>query len=493
MENGKRLLRTACLMTGLLLWVAPALGQLADLAVNKDDGQTTAVPGTSITYTITVSNNGPDDVTGATVTDTFPPELSGVSWVCVATPGSSCSASGSGDITDTVDLLTGGSAVYTVAATILSSATGTLSNSVTVTEPPGVTDPTPGNNSATDSDTLDPQTDLSIAKLDSPDPVTAGSSLTYTVTVTNNGPSDALAVTLTDTLPSGVTFVSSTPGAPTCTELLSTVTCVFSNIVAGSDSVVIINVAVDVGTSGTITNNATATVATDLNPANNSVSEDTLVLAPTPTPTDTPTEVPTATPTDTPTETPIPPPTPTFTPIPSTFTPTPVPLKKTNSFTRPLVQAQCLSGTTPVPCNAAGITFAKGKVKLKGIKQPKTVKTRLIGEVKISRVFPAQPTLEARVLAELSYGMDPDGDCPLANTQVAAAVVATSQLGCRVSGGASNCQGNFALPTLLAPQCSDVDLIMESVRFEVYDAVAPGSLTSLIARDGLKIFPGPAQ
>jgi uncharacterized repeat protein (TIGR01451 family) len=332
--------------------------------------------------------------------------------------------------------------------------------------------------------------DLEVTKLDSPDPVTAGDNLTYTVTITNNGPSDALAVVLTDILPPEVTFASSTPGAPTCIELLGVVTCTIAVVGTSGASVIMIDVTVDPAASGTITNSASVTAATvDPDLTNNSASEDTLVLQPTETPTETPTEGPTATAT----ETPIPPPTSTFTPIPNTFTPTPIPLKRTSAFRRPLVQAQCLSGSTPVPCNAAGITFAKGKVKLKGLKQPKLVQSRLVGKVKISRVFPAQATLEARVVADLSYGLDPDGDCPLANTQAIDSVFATSQLGCASRGGASNCQGNLALPALLASQCSDVDLIMENVRFEVYDALAPGSVISLIARDGMKIFAGPAQ
>jgi uncharacterized repeat protein (TIGR01451 family) len=60
-----------------------------------------------------------------------------------------------------------------------------------------------------------PSADLSVTKTDLPDPVTAGTSLTYTVTVTNNGSfgnTDATGITLTDTLPSGVTFVSASAG-----------------------------------------------------------------------------------------------------------------------------------------------------------------------------------------------------------------------------------------------------------------------------------------
>ncbi len=114
---------------------------------------------------------------------------------------------------DTVDVLVGGSATYIATATLAANTTGTLDNTASVAVPGGFTDPTPGNDSATDSDTLTPEADVSVSKSDSADPVDAGSALTYTIGVLNNGPSDADAVTVVDTLPAGVTFVSSTPGA----------------------------------------------------------------------------------------------------------------------------------------------------------------------------------------------------------------------------------------------------------------------------------------
>src|SRR2546426_11412345 len=50
--------------------------------------------------------------------------------------------------------------------------------------------------------------DLSVTKVDTPDPVNAGSHLTYTITVNNNGPDAAADVTLSDALPAGIFFVS---------------------------------------------------------------------------------------------------------------------------------------------------------------------------------------------------------------------------------------------------------------------------------------------
>src|SRR5205814_652731 len=96
----------------------------SDLAVTKTDNKTSVVAGTSDTYTIVVTNNGPSDVTGAAVADNFPAQLTAVSWTCAASAGSSCAAaSGSGDLATTVDLVSGGTATYTVSVTVKSSAT----------------------------------------------------------------------------------------------------------------------------------------------------------------------------------------------------------------------------------------------------------------------------------------------------------------------------------------------------------------------------------
>jgi uncharacterized repeat protein (TIGR01451 family) len=57
---------------------------LVDLALTKDDGLTAISPGQLVTYLVTITNNGPNDVAGATVTDTFPATLTGVSWTCSA-------------------------------------------------------------------------------------------------------------------------------------------------------------------------------------------------------------------------------------------------------------------------------------------------------------------------------------------------------------------------------------------------------------------------
>src|SRR5262249_52754275 len=154
------------------------------------DAVASAVPGGTTTYTIVVRNAGPSTAVDQAVSDLFPASITGVSWTAVASPGSSvAAASGSGNIVTNVTLLPGGTVIFTAVATISASATGSLTNTATVAVPPG--DTTPGDNTATDTDSLTPLTGLSITKDDGKTTVVPGTSTTYTITVSNAGPSTA--------------------------------------------------------------------------------------------------------------------------------------------------------------------------------------------------------------------------------------------------------------------------------------------------------------
>jgi uncharacterized repeat protein (TIGR01451 family) len=126
----------------------------ADLSITKTDGRTTINPGESTTYTITVTNNGPDPVINANVVDNFPPALTGVSWTCTPSGGATCPPSGSGNINVLVNLPVGGSVVFTATATVTMSTTFGYANTATVSVPAGVVDNNPVNNSATDLNTV---------------------------------------------------------------------------------------------------------------------------------------------------------------------------------------------------------------------------------------------------------------------------------------------------------------------------------------------------
>ncbi|MDW8478678.1 MAG: proprotein convertase P-domain-containing protein [Xanthomonadales bacterium] len=184
---------------------------VADLAVTKSDGVSTVVAGTSTTYTIQVRHQGGGaTVTDAVVVDNPPPSLS-CTWTCSAAGGASCgAASGSGAINQTVTLPPGGSVTFSLVCAIAPSATGTIANTASVSSAT-VPDPVAGNNSATDTNTVQSQADLSVAIAYSNTTPPAGSTITKTVTVSNAGPSTAVNVVVNDLIPSGYTLVSATP------------------------------------------------------------------------------------------------------------------------------------------------------------------------------------------------------------------------------------------------------------------------------------------
>ncbi|UCG14573.1 MAG: phytase, partial [Deltaproteobacteria bacterium] len=141
----------------------------ADLSITNDDGLPTASRGDSVTYTIVVRNSGPEHVTGATVTVTFPVELTGVNWTCAAAGGGSCTASGWGDIDDTVDLPNGSVVTYTVNTSFDLTASGVVSSTASVALPAGIFDPVP-DNEATDFTDLTSQP-MSVSAVVETDPV----------------------------------------------------------------------------------------------------------------------------------------------------------------------------------------------------------------------------------------------------------------------------------------------------------------------------------
>ena len=185
----------------------------ADLSITKTDGPavTTYTPGNPITYTIVASNAGPDAVTGATVADTFDTtRLKNITWTCAASAGASCTASGAGNISDTVNLPVGATVTYTVNAGINSNATGNLVNTATVSAP-SVYDPNTTNNSATDTDTPVLSADLKIEKTDNSTDYVAGALKTYVITVTNLGPSDVTGATVIDIFSTNTNIDQSVP------------------------------------------------------------------------------------------------------------------------------------------------------------------------------------------------------------------------------------------------------------------------------------------
>lgn len=123
----------------------------ADVRVSKT-GPTTVAPGAPISYTVNVTNSGPNAANGSTLTDPVPANISGVTWTCSAGGGATCgSASGSGNAISLPipTLPVGGSITLNVSGTVSFLAGGTtLTNTATVSLPNNLSDPNPNNNTS---------------------------------------------------------------------------------------------------------------------------------------------------------------------------------------------------------------------------------------------------------------------------------------------------------------------------------------------------------
>jgi len=267
--------------------VVVGLFPIADLSVTKVDTPDPVVAGTNLSYAITVTQSGPDAASSVTVSDTLP---AGTTFVSLTSaPGWSCTTpaiGAGGTVSCSIATLPVGSAGFSLLVNVDAAvASGTvLSNTATVAA--STADSNPGNNSATATSTVSASADLSVTKVDTPDPVTAGGSLVYTLTVANAGPSNAASVALSDPVPAGTTFAALTaPGNWSCATPAvgagGTVSCLATTFAPGN-AVFTLTVNVGAGVAGgtALFNTAIVGAATgDPNGANNSATATTTVAA----------------------------------------------------------------------------------------------------------------------------------------------------------------------------------------------------------------------
>lgn len=253
--------------------VAIGINSEAQLSITKTHSGEPAIAGADTSWSISVINSGPSDAIGVTVTDTLPAGLTFVAHSASSTTPTSdsrCSASGSVVTCDLATMGIGSTSVLLV-ATIDPAYTGTLSNSATVTtDTPGNCNadaPASGCTATSPGVTVTASADLGISKSLLTDPIIPGKPVRYQLTVTNAGPSDATDVVVTDSLPTGLTFVpfSAANAAGTssagCTATGQDVTCSLASLPVGSETFVLV-ANTDVSLEGTVTNTASLTSAT---------------------------------------------------------------------------------------------------------------------------------------------------------------------------------------------------------------------------------------
>ncbi|MGW1278257.1 beta strand repeat-containing protein [Streptomyces tsukubensis] len=244
----------------------PFVAPEADLALTKT-GPAAVNPGGEIDYELTVTNNGPDDSSGWTVSDPIP---AGLANAATTTPG--CSITG-GTLTCTGGALpVGDSTTIALTGTAAPGATG-VTNTATVTGDDD--DPNPGNNTDTTTTTVTPASvDLALTKT-GPASVTAGGQVSYTITVTNNGPNASTGWTVSDPIPAGLTNAATTTAG--CSISAGTLTCTGGALAVGGSTTIALTGTADVNTTSIVN---TATVDgddPDPNPGNNTDTTNTTV------------------------------------------------------------------------------------------------------------------------------------------------------------------------------------------------------------------------
>ncbi|HTS30923.1 MAG TPA: C25 family cysteine peptidase [Bryobacteraceae bacterium] len=243
----------------------------ADLAVSASGVPNPVTPGNNITYTQSVTNNGPAAITASGTTSvTFteaipantvlasafaPPSGWNCNSIAVGATGTFTCTLNSGQTFGVGAIVNFPLVVKVVAGT----APGTIiTNTPTIAS--SVSDPYSPNNTATVNTTVASPTQaiVTIVKTASPEPVNQGTILTYTILVTNGGPAVAQGVVVTDSMPSQVAYVSSSSSQGTCSYSAPTVTCTIGSLGVGSVAVVTINTtAMVISSSSYSTNTAT--------------------------------------------------------------------------------------------------------------------------------------------------------------------------------------------------------------------------------------------
>ena len=246
--------------------VTTTITRSADLSITKTASPTTVTAGTTSTFTLVATNNGPSDASDVVITD---PAVTGLEALSASTTQGTCTTT-AGTVRCPAGTVANGSSVrVTITARVPATrAAGTVTNTAAVTA--STADPSTGNNSASAELTVRSQADLVLTKTASPNPIQPGNPVTYTLRVTNNGPSQATGAAIVDSLPDDTTFVSGDAG---CTAAGQTVTCAVGTLAVGASATRTVVALIPDSFPGTsLTNTARVTSDNDPDTGNNTAS-----------------------------------------------------------------------------------------------------------------------------------------------------------------------------------------------------------------------------
>lgn len=221
----------------------------ADLVIVKD-GDPRYVAGRDYTWSLRITNDGPSDAQDVVVSDTLP---TGVTFASADAP---CTFAAGVVRCELVRLAAGATRTFVLTVRVDPDTVGLLSNTARVDA--RTDDPTPGNNEDSHDANPDPLADVTVLKTATPEAIARGHQSTFTLTVSNRGPSVARDVRLRDVLPSGLTFVSVDDNR--CAESSGTIDCALGDLAVGTP--VTLHVTVRAARDGDWTNTATVTTTT---------------------------------------------------------------------------------------------------------------------------------------------------------------------------------------------------------------------------------------
>jgi len=270
----------AVLLTAFALCFPLRASADADLSLTKIGTPNPVVAGEALLYTISVTNNGPNDASNVVVTDTLPSgvQLASSNYPCVASPNTP----------GALDCMLGSLAPGAVAALEIGVQTGpdlpdVIINIASVTS--DTADPNPQNNATEANVAVVPKTaDLALTKIGTPNPVVAGEIVNYTLTLVNNGPHDAPGVFVADDL-AGLQAASFDPECAVVPD--GSLLCLPGALAAGAIRQIGYSVHTPADYDGALTN--TAEIGTLDNVFDNNLANNTAVatvqVGPPPTPT----------------------------------------------------------------------------------------------------------------------------------------------------------------------------------------------------------------
>ncbi len=222
----------------------------ADLAIAKSVSPLTGKPGGEATFTLKVTNNGPDTAKAVVVSDPLP---AGLDFVSAQAP---CEEAG-GEVTcELGSLANGDSRTLEFVVRIPQSAEAGFVNTATVTST--TPDPDLSNNSDTAPLPLLPEADLKIKKIALAKKLTAGGHVAYLILVHNSGPSAATDVTVTDPVPAALRLLAARPSQGSC-DITYGLLCELGRVASGGNAVILVVAQVAPSADGKIPNTATVT------------------------------------------------------------------------------------------------------------------------------------------------------------------------------------------------------------------------------------------